>query len=75
MDHAFSCFMIMSVAFLHDRQGFGRKRILDFFDYIAEQFEYVEEYPDYYKDMNRNLAEEIGIDVLKMELKNGKKDE
>lgn len=74
-ERSFKCFMVMMVAFLHDRLGFGKKRILDFFEYVSDQFEFVEQYSDYFEDMNRNLAEEIGIDVLKMELKNGKKDE
>lgn len=61
---AFDNFMIIAVAYLHDRQKFGRKRLLDFVDYVVEQMRFVEEYPDYFVTMNEELAKETGINVL-----------
>lgn len=61
---AFDSFMVISVAYLHDRQGFGKKRLLDFIDYVVEQMHFVEEYPDYFESMNKELAKETGVDVL-----------
>lgn len=63
---AFDSFMIISVAYLHDRQGFGKKRLLDFIDYVVEQMHFVEEYQDYFESMNTELAKETGVDVIKM---------
>ena len=63
---AFDSFMVISVAYLHDRQGFGKKRLLDFIDYVVEQMHFVEEYPDYFESMNTELAKETGVDVIKM---------
>ena len=63
---AFDSFMVISVAYLHDRQGFGKKRLLDFIDYVVEQMHFVEEYPDYFESMNKELAKETGVDVIKM---------
>lgn len=65
IEQAFDNFMVISVAYLHDKQKFGQKRLLDFADYVVEQMRYVEEYPDYFVTMNEELAKETGADVLK----------
>lgn len=62
--NAFSAFLIISVAYLHDKQKFGKKRLLDFIDYVVEQMHFVEEYPDYFESMNTELSKETGVDVL-----------
>ena len=64
----FDCFLIISVAFLHDRMGFGKKRLLDFIDYAVEQMHFVEELPDYFESMNAAIRDETGVDVLKNEI-------
>ena len=61
---AFESFMIISVAYLRDKQGFGKRRLLDFIDYVVDQMHFVEEYPDYFESMNKELAKETGVDVL-----------
>ena len=60
----FDSFLIISVAFLHDRLGFGKKRLLDFIDYAVEQMHFVEELPDYFETMNEAIRDETGVDVL-----------
>ena len=65
IEQACDNFMVISVAYLHDKQKFGQKRLLDFVDYVVEQMRYVEEYPDYFVTMNEELAKETGVDVLK----------
>lgn len=65
IEQAFDNFMVISVAYLHDKQKFGQKRLLDFVDYVVEQMRFVEEYPDYFVTMNEELAKETGVDVLK----------
>ena len=65
IEQAFDNFMVISVAYLHDKQKFGQKRLLDFVDSVVEQMRYVEEYPDYFVTMNEELAKETGVDVLK----------
>lgn len=64
----FDCFMIISIAFLHDRMGFGKKRLLDFIDYTVEQMHFVEKLPDYFESMNEAIRDETGVDVLKNEI-------
>lgn len=36
IEQAFDNFMVISVAYLHDKQKFGQKRLLDFVDYVVE---------------------------------------
>lgn len=64
----FDCFMIISVAYLHDRLGFQNKRILEFIDYAVEQMHFAEELPDYFMTMNEAIRDETGVDVLKNEV-------
>ena len=70
----FDCFMIITVAYLHDRLGFGKKRLLEFIEYAVEQIHFAEELPDYFETMNEAIRDETGVDVLKNEVaKKGRK--
>lgn len=60
----FDCFLIISVTFLHDKLGFGKKRLLDFIDYAVEQMYFIEELPDYFETMNEAIRDETRVDVL-----------
>lgn len=65
---ALDIFLVVSVAYLHDRLGFQRKRIIRFLEYADEQMKYLEELPDYFESMNEAIREETGIDVMKLEM-------
>lgn len=65
---ALDIFLVVSVAYLHDRLGFQRKRIIRFLEYADEQMKYLEELPDYFESMNEAIREETGIDVIKLEM-------
>lgn len=68
MRKTFDIFLVISVAYLHDRMGFNRKRILRFLEYAEEQMEFVKDLPDYFTSMNDAIREETGVDVLKLEV-------
>lgn len=68
MRNTFNIFLVISVAYLHDRLGLGRKRILQFLEYADDQMEYIRELPDYFESMNDAIREETGVDVMKLEV-------
>lgn len=68
MRRTLDMFLVVSVAFLHDRIGFGRKRIIQFLEYADEQMKYLEDLPDYFETMNEAIREETGVDVMKLEV-------
>lgn len=64
----FDMFLIVTAAYLHDRLGLGRKRIIQFLEYADEQMKYLEDLPDYFETMNEAIREETGVDVMKLEV-------
>ena len=53
--------MYVPMLVLRDRYGFGRKRLGDFLESIADQLKYIEEGEVTTKDMMRVITEETGI--------------
>lgn len=68
IEKALDMFLVVSVAYLHDRMGFGKKRIVQFLEYADEQMKYLEELPDYFETMNEAIREETGVNVMKLEV-------
>ena len=64
----FDMFLVVTVAYLHDRLGFSRKRIIQFLEYADEQMKYLEDLTDYFETMNEAIREETGVDVMKLEV-------
>lgn len=60
---AFDCFILISADYLY-RIGFRKKRLLKFIKFVIEQMHCVEEYPEYFQQLNEAMAEETGIDIL-----------
>lgn len=60
---AFDCFLLISTDYLY-RLGFRKKRLLKFIEFVVYQMHCIEEYPEYFQQLNEALAEETGIDIL-----------
>lgn len=65
---ALDMFLVVSVAYLCDRLGFGREQIVNFIEYADEQMKYLDELPDYFTSMNDAIREETGVDVMRLEV-------
>ena len=65
---ALDMFLVVSVAYLHDRLGYGQTRIIRYLEYVDEQMKYLEELPDYFESMNEAIREETGVDVMRLEV-------
>ncbi len=65
---ALDMFLVVSAAYLHDRLGYGRTRIIRYLEYVDEQMQYLVELPDYFESMNAAIREETGVDVMRLEV-------
>lgn len=61
---AFRTFILISVDYLERFCGFGNKRINRYLDFVNRSVHYVEENPDYFKELAAELKKEVGIDFV-----------
>ena len=61
---AFDKFLLISADYLHRHEGYSKKRMLRYIDFIVEQMGYVIEDEEYFKLMNEALYEETGVNIL-----------
>lgn len=66
---AFDCFLLISIDYLHRHCGYGKKRLLKYMGFVAEQIKYIPDDPDYFKLLNEALKEETGINILENSIK------
>ena len=61
---AFRTFVLISVDYLERFCGFGNKRINRYLDFVNQSLRYVEENPDYFRELAAELKKEVGIDFI-----------
>lgn len=63
---AFRTFVLISVDYLERFCGFGNKRINRYLDFVNQSLRYVEENPDYFRELAAELKKEVGIDFIEL---------
>ena len=63
---AFRTFILISVDYLERFCGFGNKRINRYLDFVNKSLRYVEEDPDYFKELAAELKKEVGVDFIEL---------
>lgn len=66
---AFDCFLLISIDYLHRHCGYGKKRLLKYMGFVADQIKYIPDDTDYFKLLNEALEEETEINILKNTIK------
>lgn len=60
---AFRAFMTISADYLYRHDGYHKKRLTRYIDFVAEQMGYVAKDEEYFKLLNEELKKETGIDI------------
>lgn len=63
---AFRTFVLISVDYLERFCGFGNKRINRYLDFVNKSLRYVEENPNYFRELADELKKEVGIDFIEL---------
>lgn len=63
---AFRTFVLISVDYLERFCGYGNKRINRYLDFVNQSLRYVEENPDYFRELAAELKKEVGIDFIEL---------
>ena len=63
---AFRTFVLISVDYLERFCGYGNKRINRYLDFVNQSLRYVEENPDYFRELADELKKEVGIDFIEL---------
>ncbi len=63
---AFRTFVLISVDYLERFCGYGNKRINRYLDFVNQSLKYVEENPDYFRELAAELKREVGIDFIEL---------
>lgn len=63
---AFRTFVLISVDYLERFCGYGNKRINRYLDFVNQSLKYVEENPDYFRELAAELKKEVGIDFIEL---------
>ena len=63
---AFRTFVLISVDYLERFCGYGNKRINRYLDFVNQSLRYVEEKPDYFRELADEVKKEVGIDFIEL---------
>lgn len=66
---AFDTFMLISLDYMQRELGFKKKKLFKYIDYVVQTMHYVEQYPDYFKLLNKEIEEQTGINYLENKAK------
>ena len=61
---AFRTFVLISVDYLERFCGFGKKRINRYLDFVNQSVKYVEDDPDYFVELAKEMKKELDIDFI-----------
>ena len=63
---AFRIFILISVDYLERFCGFGKKRINRYLDFVNQSVMYVEDDPEYFVELAKEMKKELGIDFIEL---------
>lgn len=63
---AFRTFILISVDYLERFCGFGNKRINRYLDFVNQSVKYVEDDPEYFVELAKEMKKELGIDFIEL---------
>lgn len=63
---AFRIFILVSVDYLERFCGFGKKRINRYLDFVNQSVKYVEDDPEYFVELAKEMKKELDIDFIEL---------